>query len=50
MDSTRFVDFEKYCETCAYKDEKETAEPCCECLDTPTREGTEKPTMWKEKA
>lgn len=47
--NTKFVDFEKYCETCEYEKKKDTDDPCNECLDTCAREGTDKPEMWREK-
>lgn len=45
----KFVDFEKYCETCEYKDLEEKYDPCHECLETPVNTGSEKPINYKEK-
>ncbi len=43
------VDFKKYCETCKYKDVKETEDPCNECLENPTNLYSHKPVKWDEK-
>ena len=37
------VDFHFYCPLCVNCDKSEGLEPCCSCLDTPVRVGTEKP-------
>lgn len=41
--NTKFVDFFKYCNDCAWKNVEENCFPCNECLLVPAREGTEKP-------
>lgn len=43
------VDFETYCEICVNQKKSASDKPCCECLETPMRENTRKPTYWKEK-
>lgn len=42
---TKFVEFDKYCSTCKYKDCKDTKgeEPCNECLDNPINDYSKKP-------
>ena len=50
MDTTKFVDFERYCKTCAYQKIKEADEPCRECLGVPARKNSSRPVNWKEKA
>lgn len=45
----KIVEFDKYCETCKYKDVKEVEDPCNECLDNPTNINTKKPINYKEK-
>lgn len=42
----RIVDFNKYCDMCKYAKTKETDEPCCECLASPTNVHTSKPIKW----
>lgn len=39
----QFVDFEKYCKTCKYKDTEEFKDPCNDCLDYPVNTYTDKP-------
>ena len=48
-DSTKFVNFKKYCPLCKWADKSSTADPCNECLETGGREGTEKPVNWEDK-
>ena len=48
-DSTKFVSFEKYCNTCKYQKTPATHDPCNDCLAVGAREGTEVPENWKEK-
>ena len=45
MDSNIFreVRFDKYCETCKYKELDEVKDPCNDCLAIGMREETEKP-------
>lgn len=40
------VDFEKYCKTCKYKDNKEWEDPCNECLEYGMRSQTRVPKEW----
>ena len=49
MNGLKFVDFEAYCKTCAYKERDGTDEPCNECLRCPARKNSAKPVKWKEK-
>lgn len=44
----KFVDFEKYCKTCKYKETKEVLDPCNECLSNPVNENSMKPVCYKE--
>ena len=46
-----FVDFEKYCKTCEYKDvnDVEGKEPCNTCLSYTTNVNSRKPVKYKEK-
>jgi len=46
---TKEVFFDKYCTTCAYKENKETEKPCPECLNYPYNINSHKPVRWKEK-
>lgn len=39
----RFIDFDKYCPVCKFKDVCESDKLCDSCLETPAREGSEKP-------
>lgn len=47
--STKEVYFNVYCEKCAYKDKKETEDPCDECLSVPVNSNSHKPIRWEEK-
>ena len=49
MDNYKEVYFDKYCETCEYKDAPETEEPCFGCLDNPINLYSHKPVNYKEK-
>ena len=42
------VYFDKYCETCEYKDAPETEDPCARCLDNPINLYSHKPINYKE--
>lgn len=44
----KIVDFQKYCQTCKYKDTNEADVPCCICLTVPARPLSHKPIEWKE--
>ena len=46
---TRFVDFDKYCALCTYKDNADSEEPCNECLTNCVNENSSKPVNYKEK-
>ena len=48
-DNYKFVAFEKYCPKCEYEKRSSVQDPCNNCLATGAREGTEKPTEFKEK-
>ena len=43
------VYFDKYCETCKYKDVDETDDPCFGCLANPVNLYSHKPVNYKEK-
>lgn len=42
------VAFEKYCNTCKFKKQDSTEEPCCDCLESAVNWDSRKPIMWKE--
>lgn len=42
------VYFEVYCETCKYKDTKETEDPCNDCLAYPYNINSHRPVLYKE--
>ena len=42
-DGYKEVYFEKYCQTCEYKEVKEKDDPCDECLSNPTNLYSHKP-------
>lgn len=43
------VEFDKYCETCVYKDLKESEEPCNSCLEEPCNEHSRQPVKYEQK-
>ena len=45
----KFVEFDKYCETCKHKGLEEKFDPCHECLSNPVNTQTEKPIKYEEK-
>jgi hypothetical protein len=47
--NTKFVDFLTYCETCKYKNLKESEEPCDICLEYPVNFDSHKPVKWEKK-
>ena len=47
--STKEVYFNVYCEKCAYKDEKETEDPCDDCLNHSYNDDSHKPVRWEAK-
>lgn len=48
-DSTKLINFEKYCPICEFWDRTGVDKPCDTCLSIPAREGTEKPEKFKSK-
>lgn len=48
INEEKLVEFDKYCQTCRFKDLKEEDEPCAECLDNPVNLFSHKPLKWKE--
>ena len=46
--STKFVEFEKWCAKCVYKNKKEEEDPCWDCLTTPIHNDSTKPVEFKE--
>lgn len=42
-----FVDFEKYCKTCKYRQLNEVKDPCNECLVHATNWDSEKPVHYE---
>ena len=42
------IAFEKYCNTCKFKKQDSTEEPCCDCLESAVNWDSRKPIMWKE--
>ena len=45
----KHVDFDKWCETCKWKNMDGWEEPCIECLDYATNTDSTKPVMWEER-
>lgn len=45
----KFVEFDKWCDSCKYKKTPESEEPCCDCLDEPVNQHSHKPVYWKKK-
>lgn len=43
------VDFKTYCQTCRYKDLRETDDPCSECMDNSLNVESRKPIKWEDK-
>ena len=48
-DAYKEVYFNKYCETCKFKDTKEEDEPCDECLTYPVNTHSHKPINYEKK-
>lgn len=44
----KFVEFDKFCENCKYKDVKQDEEPCNECLENPVNEHSIKPIKFEK--
>jgi hypothetical protein len=47
-DIFRTVRFDKYCDSCKYKDLKDFFDPCNDCLGIGMRENSEKPEYYEE--
>lgn len=47
MAETREVYFDKYCQTCKYKDVEEKELPCRDCLYEPYNYDSHKPRKWE---
>lgn len=43
------VYFDEYCPKCEFHKNKETEQPCFDCLDCPVNEHSHKPVKFKEK-
>lgn len=43
------VFFEKWCNQCQYQKERETSDPCNECLTNPVNESSHRPVLFKKK-
>jgi hypothetical protein len=43
------VRFDLYCEKCKHNGRKESEEPCCECLEHPLNDASQKPVKFKER-
>lgn len=48
-DGYKEVYFGQYCQTCTYKDTKESEDPCHDCLNEPVNQYSNKPVKWVEK-
>ena len=42
------VFFDRYCSKCEYKNRPETANPCWDCLDSPSNVDSHRPVYFKE--
>jgi len=49
MKKHKFVEFNRYCKDCKYKDNKEEKEPCDKCLLEPVNIDTRKPICFERK-
>lgn len=45
----KFVEFDKYCKSCANFDKKDSEEPCNECLSNPVNTNSKKPINYEKK-
>lgn len=45
----KIVEFDKYCDSCVYAENKEKEEPCNECLSNTTNLYSHKPVKYKAK-
>lgn len=43
------IDFDIYCPKCDHERKNEGEHPCCDCLDTPAREDSNKPIYFEER-
>ena len=48
--SVKEVAFWAFCPECKYWKLKEEEEPCCDCLEVPFKEGTNKPEKFEAKS
>lgn len=48
MDDYKEVYFDKYCETCEYKEVPEKDDPCAGCLENPINLNSHKPVNYKK--
>ena len=48
-DDYKEVDFDRYCETCKYKDVADIEDPCDGCLENPVNLHSCKPVNYEEK-
>ena len=48
-DHLKEVRFDKYCESCKYKELKDILDPCNDCLDEPVNIDSEKPVYYEAK-
>ena len=44
----KLVDYNLYCSKCKHKDNKESEDPCYECLTIPVNEDSHKPRQFEE--
>lgn len=44
----KFVEFDRYCAKCRYKDKRQDADPCNECLLYPTNTNSRKPVRFEQ--
>ena len=47
---SKFVEFNRYCKDCKYKELKETVDPCNECLTQPVNVDSHKPINFEKKS
>lgn len=45
----KYVEFDKWCNSCEYSDNSESDSPCDDCLSIPARENSHKPEYYKAK-
>lgn len=49
FEKTKVVEFEKYCSSCKYYQNKENEDPCFDCLSDSVNYNTHKPTKYEKK-